>query len=261
MSQKAAAVIGKLLRKAETTHSREEADALVTKAQELATRYSIDLALARRADELSQSREVVEERTVVIGRPRQRHVTALRRLFTVIAQVNDVEVLMRGGESEVYPIGMPSDLNTVEALYRSLVVQLVAAADRWLASGAHRELSGSVHTSTARGVFYDGFIQRIASRLSAAQARAVEEAVARERPATGKELSSVALAMRAKSAEVGEFISAKYPRVGVRRTRVSHAGQQTESIRAAGRRAADQASLAQADGRLALSSGNNSSGA
>lgn len=280
MSEKAAAIIGKLLRKAETTSSAEEADALVAKAQEWATRYSIDLALARQADARTQQREVVEERTMVIGRPRQRHVVALRRLYTVIAQVNDVEVLMRGGESEVFPIGMPSDLDTVEALYRSLVVQMVAAADRWLEQGEHRELTrlvrrggtvvaGSVHTSTARGVFYDGYIQRIGSRLAEAQARAVEEAIARDRgpvvgagrtgrgsgglgSGTGQELSSVALALRAKSEEVGEFISAKYPRLGVRRPRASHAGHHTETIRNAGRRAADHARLS---GQQALDGG------
>ena len=56
MSTKAAAIIGKLLRKAETTHSADEADALMAKAQELATRYSIDLAVARHADARAQWR-------------------------------------------------------------------------------------------------------------------------------------------------------------------------------------------------------------
>lgn len=262
MTDKATAVIGKLLRKAETTTSAEEADALMAKAQELATRYSIDLARARYADAQAQARELVEERTLVIGRPRQRHVVALRRLYTVIAQVNDVEVLMRGGESEVYPIGMPSDLDTTEALYRSLVVQMTAGADRWLESGAHQGLSRPVrrgpwvveqrpvHPSTARGVFYDGFIERIHGRLVEAQTRAMDEAFAEERakgtpsaPAHGKEVSSTALALRAKAEEVGDFIAAKYPRVGIRRSRGYDAGQHTERIRSAGRAAADRASL------------------
>ena len=149
MSTKAAAIIGKLLRKAETTHSADEADALMAKAQELATRYSIDLAVARHADARAQSRELVEERTMAIGRPRQRHVSALRRLYTVIAQLNDVEVLMRGGEAEVFPIGMPGDLDTVEALYRSLVNQMVASADRWIDSGEHRELTRLVRRGSS----------------------------------------------------------------------------------------------------------------
>lgn len=266
MSAKATAVIGKLLRKAETTHSSEEADALMAKAQELATRYSIDLARARHHDTQTQLREMVEERTMAIGRPRQRHVVALRRLYTAIAQLNDVEVLMRGGEAEVFPIGMPSDLDTVETMYRSLVVQMVAAADRWLDSGEHRELTrlvrrgrtmvaGSVHTSTARGVFYDGFIQRVQVRLTDAKERALAEALDEEREqsndtlrrtpkrSTGAELSSVAVALRAKSDEVSDFITTKYPRVGVRRPRMNNAGHHTETIRAAGRRAADRARL------------------
>lgn len=272
MSAKATAVIGKLLRKAEATHSSEEADALMAKAQQLATRYSIDLARARHADAQAQLRELVEERTMVIGRPRQRHVVALRRLYTVIAQLNDVEVLMRGGESEVFPIGIPSDLDTVEVLYRSLVAQMVSSADRWIESGEHRELTrlvrrgatvvpGSVHTSTARGVFYDGFVQRVQVRLSQAKDQALEDAFDQERadaevgrPETerhgaggvepgNRELSSLAVALRAKSEEVRDFITTKYPKVGVHRPRVNNAGHHTETIRAAGRRAADRARL------------------
>ena len=269
MSAKAEAVIGKLLRKAETTASSAEADALMAKAQELATRYSIDLARARYADTKAQERELVEERSMGIGRPRQRHVAALRRLYTVIAQLNDVEVLMRGGEAEVYPIGMPSDLDATEVLYRSLVAQMVAAADRWLASGEHRDLERHVrrghrvvrepvHTSTARGVFYDGYIHRIHLRLTVARDTALDQAITDELatragpPAPGKdgsgllpgrELSSTALALRAKSEEVGDFIAAKYPKVGIKRSRASTAGQHTERIRAAGRAAADGARM------------------
>ncbi|MGD7732577.1 DUF2786 domain-containing protein [Propionibacteriaceae bacterium G57] len=260
MSDKAMAVIGKLLRKAEQTSSSDEADALMAKAQEWATKYSIDLARARYADSQSQARELVEERTFTIGRPRQRHVVALRKLYTVVAQVNDIEVLMRGGESEVYPIGMPSDLEATEALYRSLVVQMVAAADRWVESGEHRSMERIVrrgravvreplHSSTARGVFYDGYIHRIQVRLQQARDEVFARELAEEsvggweHAAAGRELSSTALALRAKSEEVSDFIAQKYPRVGVRRQQAKHAGQFTEQIRAAGRAAADRASL------------------
>ena len=75
-------IIGKLLRKAEQT-TAGEAEALWQKAQELATRHSIDLALARLADERARQREVVEERSVVIGRKGQHHITLLRHLFVV----------------------------------------------------------------------------------------------------------------------------------------------------------------------------------
>ena len=257
-------IIGKLLRKAEQT-TAGEAEALWQKAQELATRHSIDLALARLADERAHQREVVEERSVVIGRKGQHHITLLRHLFVVIAQVNDVTVLVRGADPQVYPIGMPEDLDATQALFTSLAAQMSAAADQWLSSENYaREVARAGRAkpakTTSRGHFYEGFISRVGARLQAAHDQAVDEALAaagqpaaadsaagapgRGPSTAGGELSSTALALRAKHEAVNDFLAAHHPRLGVRRlTRRSRPTVTAQSSRRRGRQAADRASL------------------
>lgn len=262
MSEKGLLVIGKLLRKAETTDSREEADALMAKAQELATRYSIDLAVARHAGAQDAQRELVEEREVVLGRPGQKHLKVLSSLFVQLAHLNDCSVLHRGGDASVYPVGFGSDLDTVEALYRSLAAQMAAAADDWLATGEHRQTevlvrSGSrvvarpTHSTTARGMFYAAYIERVVARLTTAHDQAMDEAL-REAgssssgrdAASGAELSSTALALRAKEREVDDFLATAYPRLGRRTVRPTRRGGQGARVAsAAGRAAADRAQL------------------
>lgn len=255
--QKGLLVIGKLLRKAEATDSAEEAEALLAKAQQLATRHSIDLARARYAMAEAERREMVEEREVSLGSPGQKHLRLYSLLFTNIARLNDCSVLLRGGEAKVYPVGFPSDLDTVEALYRSLCSQMTREADEWLAGGEYRR--SGLHKVTARGIFFTGFIERIVKRLEAAHEEAMEEALAAAgesgtveaaqqpvgRQPVGKgELSSMALAMRAKKQEVDDFLARSYPRLGSRTTRVHRrTGEGARRAGAAGRAAADRARL------------------
>lgn len=255
-------VIGKLLRKAETTDSAAEAEALLVKAQELATRYSIDLARARHADAQAHARELVTEREVALGRPGQPHLAIIGHLFTGIARLNDVTVLMRGTGALVYPVGLPSDLDAVEALHASLATQLARAADDWLDTGEYR--SSDLHRTTARGLFARAFVERVLARLEAARDEAMDAALreAGEPPAgrgtrrghssgeprsgarASTELSSTALALRAKQREVDDFLAEHYPRLGTRRARLTRrTGTGARRAGAAGRAAGDRAHL------------------
>lgn len=250
MSAKATLVIGKLLRKAETTDSAAEAEALLAKAQSLATRHAIDLAVARMAHADREEREGVEERTVVIGRPRQPHLVPRRRLFSVIADVNDVMVLVRGTDATLYPIGFPSDLDVVEAMHRSLDRQMAKEAEQWL-----RTSGTTLHTTQARTLFYEGFVTRIHTRLRAAREAELWAADGSEAPeirghagrggrgGRSQELTSTALALRAKKSEVDEFVRTNYPRLGSKSNRRRTVDQAGLRAHAAGRSAADRARL------------------
>ncbi len=81
--------IGKLLAQAEGTDNEHEADAFVTRAQELATTYAVDLELARSrqaARRLRAAEEAFEQRRLRIGERGKRGNRQLVLLYLVVAQ-------------------------------------------------------------------------------------------------------------------------------------------------------------------------------
>lgn len=211
--------ITRLLAKAESTDSRAEADALIAKAQQLATTHAVDLAVARQAGQRARRREEPVQRTVRIGVPRRAHNARMVALFAAIAHVNDVVVDVARDSTWVQAYGFVSDLDVVDALHASVATQMVADANAAIARGDHRnERVWSPRTRTwrvdarvYRGSFYDGFVAVVAERLRRARDEAVAAAEtdhpgqdgtgggAPEAPAGS---SVVALALVAKTAEI-----------------------------------------------------------
>lgn len=248
-----AETIGKLLSKAERTESEEESQALFAKAQQLASKHAIDLAMAR-FRHAESSKDGLEDRTVTIGAPRSVGLKQKVSLFSVIAHANDVRLAIRRDSTQVYPVGFRSDLDVVERLYHSLVGQMERFGDRWVASGRWRGdtygLWGEkpVGARVARRLFYEGFIYRIQLRFMEArrEARAsAERTYADDAPRPGKELSSLALALRDKTEQVDEFRDQYFRKSGVRgKWRGSQADQfGGHASYAAGERAGERASL------------------
>ena len=173
--------IGALLAKAESTDSLHEAEALVAKAQQLATTHAVDLATARQRTARRHRREQVTQRKVSLGR---RGETGLRhrvQLFVVIAHVNDVQVDVARDSTYVLAFGFPSDLDVVDALYGSLATQMTAAATAAIRRGEHRDdqywsdAAGGWRSDARvyRTNFNDGFVATIGERLAQARAAAL----------------------------------------------------------------------------------------
>lgn len=173
--------IGALLAKAESTDSLHEAEALVAKAQQLATTHAVDLATARQRTARRHRREHVTQRKVMLGR---RGETGLRHrilLFVGIAHVNDVQVDVARDSTYVLAFGFPSDLDVVDALYGSLATQMTAAATAAIRRGEHREdrywsdAAGAWRSDARvyRTNFNDGFVAAITERLAQARAAAL----------------------------------------------------------------------------------------
>jgi hypothetical protein len=190
--------IGKLLAQAEGTDNEHEAEAFVTRAQELATTYAIDLELARARQanrRLRQPEEAFEQRRLVIGVRGKRGNRQLVLLYLVVAEANDVMVNVATDSTFVLGFGYPADLDVVEQLWASLATQMASAAARRLRAGEHRE--AGVAAVSWRLSFYEGWMHAVQQRLTAARERAV---TAREDAET-----SGALVLRAKSTRVREF--------------------------------------------------------
>ncbi|MGJ6979189.1 DUF2786 domain-containing protein [Aestuariimicrobium soli] len=253
--------IGKLLSKAESTDSVDEAEALFAKAQALASRHAVELAVARHAQASSQARETPEERSITLGKAGSHHLKQVASLFLVVAEANDVKCLIAANSSVVYPLGFPSDLDVTEAIHVALAEQMVRWGNVWLREGAWRGehypvghdrwgrlVTKPMTARVARRSFYEGFIAEIRRRFTEARDEAVRESderlAAEQALADGKRVSVTTLALREKAEEVNEFYRRRVQRD---RIRSSWRGSSALSMRGpsteAGRRAGSRASM------------------
>ncbi|HUR51391.1 MAG TPA: DUF2786 domain-containing protein [Mycobacteriales bacterium] len=192
--------IGKLLAQAEGTGNEHEAEAFVSRAQELATAYAVDLELARSrqaARRLRAGEEEFEQRRLAIGDRGRRGNRHLVTLYLVVAQANDVMVNVANDSTFVLGFGYAADLDVVERLWASLATQMATAAGRRLRAGEHR--AARVAAVTWRLSFYEGWLHAVQTRLDQARERALATHD-RDGGAT-----SSALVLRAKAERVRAF--------------------------------------------------------
>ena len=223
--------IGALLLKAERSDNEHEQDAFMKKAQQLATLASIDLEAARLRQETKEKRETPEARHVKLFEWGDKSQTKsyFIELFMTIGRANDCRFLISHYNDYVVAHGFPSDIDVTEALYQSLSLQMVAAAEQYLKRKEYREewveyeKSNSIWWGptverkrmdgrTARRNFYDGFRQRIGERLEEAK----REAIAAAEPVQVSEgqTESAALVLKCRTDEVDAFYQSK---IGKRR--------------------------------------------
>lgn len=158
-----------LLAKAESTTFSEEADALTAKAQELLTRYSIDSA-ALHIGTRTQAQAAV--RRLWIDDP---YVGAKAHLLHVVCQANRCRSVLTDALGMATLVGHDDDLDTVEILFTSLLVQ---ATTQMTAAGRKEDCFGRSRTRAFRQSFLVAFAARIGQRLEAVQDKAVAEAAA-----------------------------------------------------------------------------------
>jgi hypothetical protein len=120
--------IAALLRQAEGTDNPHEAEAFMTAAQRLATATSIDLAVARAHSATRTAAQEPTQRTITIGEPGSKGLRTYVQLFAGIAVANDVRCDVASNSAYVYAYGFAEDIDASHALYASLVVQMVRAA-------------------------------------------------------------------------------------------------------------------------------------
>ncbi|MED5815268.1 DUF2786 domain-containing protein [Mycolicibacterium sp. 050232] len=146
-----------LLAKAEATKYPEEAEALSAKAQELMSRYSLHHAI--RDHESDRAAEAIARR-IWIDSP---YVTAKAALVQSVATANRCRMVCAEKLGFVAVIGVECDLELVELLSTSLLVQAnraMLAAGRTLSDGRSR-------TRSFRQSFLLSYAERIGERLTA----------------------------------------------------------------------------------------------
>jgi putative metallohydrolase (TIGR04338 family) len=249
--------LAKLLRQAERATNEHERAAFLSKAQALATRHSVALAVARAHTAKEEGREQPVAENYRIGDRGKKGLARYVRLLLNVAHANDVRCTISHDSTALTMHGFPSDITVTKAMYESLLVQMVADCERHLGSGARDErtvwdssrrryVARPVATITARLAFYEAYAWRIGERLDEARAAALAEAGVGADPTEPARSSETALALRQKELDVHDFFAEALRRNNIRgtwtadrNTKVNDAPRAAEE----GLRAADRARL------------------
>jgi hypothetical protein len=163
-----------LLAKAESTEFPEEAEALSARAQELMAKYSIDHALLAAQ---AGSKEEPGGRRIAVDNPYE---GPKATLLNTVAEANRCRAVWSKDVGLVTVVGFPADLDAVELLFTSLLVQANAAMIR---AGGKKDEYGRSRTRSFRQSFLVSYAIRIGERLAEATGHAEQEAVASQQAA------------------------------------------------------------------------------
>lgn len=246
MSEKYADKIAKLLRKAEST-TPAEAEALLAKAQELATTYAIDQAMIDAASGNPLTQKIVEDKI-------EYHSVYSRAMFRIgatIAKNNDCNVMVTNGKdlmrTTLWVIGFEQDVERVKLLNASLQIQAQRAMTAWY---AEHEVTGMTQREKFkhRRQFLFSFATGLDMQLRLAAEHGRTVATGHESKRTGTNAAdSVALVLRNRKARVQEWQNEQHP--NLRTVRSSFRSGSREAA-AAGRQAGQHANASTAAGSV-----------
>ncbi|NHI08126.1 aromatic acid decarboxylase [Streptomyces sp. KO7888] len=222
---RALARIRALLAKAEATGYPEEAEALSAKAQELMARHSVDEALlAAQAQGLATSPDTPGACRIGVEPPYEQ---AKAVLLDAVADANHCRAVWNEPFGFSTVVGFEADLDAVELLHTSLLVQAEAAMAK---AEAGQRAGGRKRTKTFRQSFLAAYAHRAGTRL-----RAAAEAATAESAATGAAADADLLPVLAsREVAVTERLERLFPETTTTRLRgVSDAAGWTEGTRAA----------------------------
>jgi hypothetical protein len=158
-----------LLAKAESTEFEQEAEALSARAQELMAKYSIDHALLAAA---AGDEEEPGGRRIAVDNPYEGPKTTL---LNTVAEANRCRAIWSQDVGLVTVVGFPADLDAVELLFTSLLVQANTAMMR---AGGKKDEFGRSRTRAFRQSFLVSYSIRVGERLAEAATHAEREVIA-----------------------------------------------------------------------------------
>ncbi|MHB9753056.1 DUF2786 domain-containing protein [Streptomyces sp. BYX5S] len=164
---RALARIRALLAKAERTGYPPEAEALSAKAQELMARHSVDEALLASR---THAKDAPAACRIGVDAPYE---TAKAVLLDAVATANRCRAVWNSAFGFSTVVGFEPDLEVVEVLHTSLLVQATAAMTR---AEAEQRAGGRKRTKTFRQSFLAAYAHRIGDRLAAVAERVTGEA-------------------------------------------------------------------------------------
>ncbi|WP_288799965.1 DUF2786 domain-containing protein [uncultured Arsenicicoccus sp.] len=229
VDDKVLARVRQLLAKAESTPYEAEAETFTAGAQALMARHSIDHAVLAASAPVGGD-ERPDGRRLWMETP---YVREKVMLLGAVAEANRSRSVWAKEDGYVTLLGFPHDLDAVETLYTSLLVQATRAMH---AEGKRLDWRGGSRTRSFRQSFLAAFGARIGERLAEVTAAETAQAAEEMSAAGGRELVPV---LQERTEAVEAYVEELFPRV--RHVSMS-LGRDREGWDR-GRRAADQASL------------------
>jgi hypothetical protein len=187
-----------LLAKAESTTFEEERATYMAKATELMRKHAIDLGMLAAAGNRADD-DVIECRVLFADMKGTQFIKAKRELMWGLVALNRCRVVQIGknGRDQSWVYGFRADLDFIDMMFASIVVQMMTAmnADR-----------PSYATRTWAVSFAHGYVRRVIARLRDAQTAA-----------TTSDAPGTAVVLRDRSSEVNAFVANRLPNVRQRR--------------------------------------------
>jgi hypothetical protein len=224
VDQKVLRRVRALLDKAESTEFPQEAEALTGRAQELMTRYSIDAALLAAG---AADRDEPAGIRLAIDNPYE---APKALLLQEVAAANRCRAIWQKQIGMSTVLGFPADLEAVELLFTSLLVQATTAL---VHAGSRTDAHGRSRTRSFRQSFLSAYTQRIGERLRGATDEAVKQAATE----TGR--GDLLPVLAARDQQVDEAFTARFSAV----TQHAVRGGTDREGWTSGRAAADLATL------------------
>lgn len=184
--------------------SQAEAEAFTAKATELMAKYGIDQALVAARGEVRESVTTVK---ITLDAPYAREKASLLGAVARNGRCRIVQHSYGRSVTHATLFGFPSDLERVQVLYTSLLLQATRDVVRV-------EVPYYEQPAAFRRTWLVGFATAVNTRLSAAERRAAQEAEQARPAATGDGgTRSVALVLADRSQQVESAIADAYPKL------------------------------------------------
>ena len=188
-----------LLAKAESSTFAAEAETFTAGAQSLMARHSIDHALLAALKQSSSDKPT--GRRIGIDNP---YDSPKAMLLGVVAEANRCRTVWSRDLGFSTAIGFPADLDAVELLFTSLLVQATTAT---MKAGTRTDDYGRSRTRSFRQSFLTAYASRIGQRLAEATGRQTTKAATEP---VGRNLLPV---LAARNEAVDETVTAMFPRM------------------------------------------------
>ncbi|MDN5798318.1 MAG: DUF2786 domain-containing protein [Intrasporangium sp.] len=221
--------VRQLLAKAESTTFEAEAETFTAGAQALMARHSIDAALLAASGEGSRGGDAPQGRRIGIDNP---YDSPKAMLLDAVASANRCKLVWNRELGFGTVVGFESDLESVEVLFTSLLVQATRAVT---SAGSRTDAYGRSRTRSFRQSFLMAYAARIGERLEQVADQEVDAATAEGRTG-GRELVPL---LAARAEDVQRVVEDWFPELRNRAVRVGRDAEGWHS----GRAAADRAHL------------------